>query len=382
MKTFAFIALLLSSASLVGLNFSNDFDKDLQKTLAAIKNADSLEALNNSPDSPNNLFHNLSEIKALDQTSLCESLEGLKNNDLALLENSLSEHKESLKLDCFETITKRINRFHAVQSRVFYQAVEKDNVFLKQQDKKTKSMAWSPFNQINSIGPKQTYFFKGTTAVKKGSVIYQKDLVTGSSDINTLQLAHGEIVLTFDDGPHPSRTQLIADTLDRHQVKAIFFAVGKNARAMPAVIKNVLSRDNVYGSHSDTHQQLTKISQAAAQTEIRQGHLSVVAAANSEDSGFFRFPYGARNTDLAAFVKNNTLSSFYWNMDSLDWKYSDNIVLYNQIVKEINRQQRGVILFHDIHQQTVTVLDQVLEKLYEAGYSIRLAVPSEWIEAR
>ncbi|MCB0348963.1 MAG: polysaccharide deacetylase family protein [Bdellovibrionales bacterium] len=381
MKTFVLVTLLLSSISLVGLSFSSDYDKDLHEAVKAIKSAKNLNELEQNPKGPKAYFASLESLASADIKDFCKSMAALRNDELSLFENLLDENQPKLQLTCYGEFKRRISNFQAVQSRVFYQSVAKDKAFLKQGGN-AEDMAWSPFAQIKSIGPKQEHFFKGVSAVEKGSVIYQKDLVTGSSNINRLKLNHGEIVLTFDDGPHPSRTEQVAEILDRHQVKAVFFALGQNARSLPNVIKNVIAKDNIYGSHSDTHKQLTAISNEAAQKEIRDGHRSVVAAANGEDSGFFRFPYGSRNTALATFVKENFLSSFFWNMDTLDWKYSDTIVLYNHIVSEVNREQRGVILFHDVHQQTVTVLDHFLEQLYEAGYSIRVAVPNEWIEAR
>jgi len=39
----------------------------------------------------------------------------------------------------------------------------------------------------------------------------------------TAPLRRKEVILTFDDGPHPRHTKKILDVLDRHCVKATFF---------------------------------------------------------------------------------------------------------------------------------------------------------------
>lgn len=112
-----------------------------------------------------------------------------------------------------------------------------------------------------------------------------------------------------------------------------------------------------------------------AKAEIKNGHLNVVAANDNIDSGFFRFPYGSSTPEIIGYLKKNFMVSFFWNMDTMDWKYADATKLYNHTVNEINREQKGVILFHDIHQQTVDVLDILLENLREAGYTVKIAVP-------
>ena len=41
--------------------------------------------------------------------------------------------------------------------------------------------------------------------------------------------SNNKIALTFDDGPHPIYTHRILDILDKYNIKATFFIVGKNA---------------------------------------------------------------------------------------------------------------------------------------------------------
>jgi peptidoglycan/xylan/chitin deacetylase (PgdA/CDA1 family) len=380
MKTFAVTLLLFSTFILFGLGFGTNYHEELSRTLVAIKTAKTLDELASNPFSPAKTFQNFLR-KPINNKSICKAFQNLAVKDLALLENFLIENKNELKITCFDLLMQKITRFHSVQNTMFFGMAEKDRSFL-QQGGSPEDMTWSPLNQIIPVGEKLPFFFKGTTTVTRSSVIYQRDLTTTSPDINKLYLEKGEIILSFDDGPHPTRTQQVLKTLKHHQVHALFFAIGSKAKEYPAIIKEVLNQDNIYGSHSNTHQKLPDLSELDAKEEIRRGHLNVTRASNGEDSGFFRFPYGARNTNLAQYLKTSGWSSFFWNMDSLDWKYSEPLTLYNNIVSEINREQKGIILFHDVHQQTVTVLNTVLENLYNAGYSIRIAVPIEWTETQ
>jgi peptidoglycan-N-acetylglucosamine deacetylase len=45
----------------------------------------------------------------------------------------------------------------------------------------------------------------------------------------TLELAPGEVVLTFDDGPRPGTTERVLEALAHECVHAAFFLVGRNA---------------------------------------------------------------------------------------------------------------------------------------------------------
>ena len=45
----------------------------------------------------------------------------------------------------------------------------------------------------------------------------------------TLPLADKEVVLTFDDGPYPSTTTSVLNTLERECVRATFFLIGRDS---------------------------------------------------------------------------------------------------------------------------------------------------------
>ena len=58
------------------------------------------------------------------------------------------------------------------------------------------------------------------------------------------------VALTFDDGPDPYHTPRVLDVLDRYQVKATFFMMGRNVERYPAVAREVLQRGHEIGNHS------------------------------------------------------------------------------------------------------------------------------------
>ena len=59
------------------------------------------------------------------------------------------------------------------------------------------------------------------------------------SSLHDIRLEDKEVILTFDDGPMPGKTERILATLDEFGVKAAFMMVGEMAQAHPAVARKV-----------------------------------------------------------------------------------------------------------------------------------------------
>ena len=61
------------------------------------------------------------------------------------------------------------------------------------------------------------------------------------------------ILLTFDDGPDEIYTEKLLDLLNKHDIKAIFFVVAKNAKKYPHLIKRMIDEGHEIGLHSLEH---------------------------------------------------------------------------------------------------------------------------------
>jgi len=178
-------------------------------------------------------------------------------------------------------------------------------------------------------------------------------------------LADDEIALTFDDGPHLTRTPRVLAILAAAHVKAMFFEIGRNAAAHPEVARGVLSAGHTVGSHTFSHPNMARIDERHAESEVESGDASVSLALGLPpgDLPFFRFPYGAKTPLEQGFVSKRGNTTVFWNMDSQDWKIRDPHRLFLNVLSELDRAKHGIILFHDIHEQTVIVLPHVLAEL-------------------
>ena len=77
-----------------------------------------------------------------------------------------------------------------------------------------------------------------------------------------------EIWLTFDDGPNPVHTKKVLSVLAAHNIKAVFFMVGRHCKLYPDTIKRVADGGHRIGNHTYNHKKLTILSRAQIKEEI------------------------------------------------------------------------------------------------------------------
>lgn len=64
------------------------------------------------------------------------------------------------------------------------------------------------------------------------------------------------VAITYDDGPYPPYTNQLLDILDRYQVKATFFEIGRNIEKHPEIVKMIVARGDELANHSYSHKDM------------------------------------------------------------------------------------------------------------------------------
>src|SRR5579883_1794658 len=187
------------------------------------------------------------------------------------------------------------------------------------------------------------------------------------------------VALTFDDGPHPRYTDQVLALLRKYGIRATFFELGTNLGTVSEtgeatlsknaeIARKVLADGHTIANHSFSHPVLPKLPEAQRQREIERTTqlLTLVAGHRPE---LFRAPYGARNQQILDEITADGMRSVMWNIDSLDWAdpIPESIVM--RVLHELNQRQKGIILFHDIHKQSVMALSPVIEELQRQDYT-------------
>ncbi|MFZ6646608.1 polysaccharide deacetylase family protein [Undibacterium sp. TJN25] len=200
-----------------------------------------------------------------------------------------------------------------------------------------------------------------------------------STEIFGAGLPPKTVVLSFDDGPHPRYTAEIAAILKQYNVPGVFFEVGKNIGSVNAqgketlgsnakISRDLLAAGYALGNHSYSHALLSKQTGDSLHNEITQTD-QLLRAVDSKRAPLFRFPYGARNKEGMDLLTSLGLRSVMWNIDSLDWADPVPSSIADRVLSQVNKEKRGIILFHDIHDRSIKALPLVLDKLIADGYS-------------
>jgi peptidoglycan/xylan/chitin deacetylase (PgdA/CDA1 family) len=192
------------------------------------------------------------------------------------------------------------------------------------------------------------------------------------------------VALTFDDGPNPATTPIVLDILKKYGIKGTFFINGMrvDSDAARAVLHRILAEGHILANHSQHHLNLKTVSSSKLESEVMGTHEAILAAGGTPR--YFRFPFGSATCNAIAFVKSQGYAVVGWHLDSADWcfaagsghcsastfkyvpdNYRDDLVGY--AVSQAKAKNGGILLFHDIHPNTVAHLEQIIQNLQSAG---------------
>ncbi|MEY4617809.1 MAG: hypothetical protein RJB66_2769 [Pseudomonadota bacterium] len=354
--------LTLSLLSINLISCTSPVSKNIQGAVQANLSSQTTEEWNHSIYNPETMFE---EWRKLAQTltpedqnelgeSICKEILLLSPEHLTIFENELRD-PENTKLvkSCKAISLAEINNYY----------LSEQNLLRDNSDESTE-MGPSPKSGQLEVRVKRHDYSRGEVIVGGG-------------------LARKEIALTFDDGPSPWFTRSILASLHKVGAKAHFFSLGKNAKNYPSALQKAAMDGHMIGSHTFSHRCIGQfkscgranfgkvVSFENGVSEITRGHQAVHDAIGWIDP-IFRFPYGAHTPELRNYLKEHGIAEFFWSIDSLDWKAQSPQTLLNNALKELDREDGGVILFHDIQRRTAEMLPQFMEELHRRGYSVVL----------
>ena len=158
------------------------------------------------------------------------------------------------------------------------------------------------------------------------------------------------VALTFDDGPGPETTKVLA-ILKRYNVRATFFVVGRNVSTNPAVLRRVAADGHLVANHSYSHVSFATLSHAQ---QVRQldAASDVIAATVRTRPCWFRPPYGAMSSSTVSAARSQGLSTALWNVDTRDWAASTRLNSTDYLAiraraRAGTRLTHPMVLFHD-----------------------------------
>lgn len=199
-------------------------------------------------------------------------------------------------------------------------------------------------------------------------------------------VAH-KVYLTFDDGPGDT-TEEILDILDRYNVKATFFVVGKEGEQAQEAMRKIVEAGHTLGMHSYTHKYdeiYASVENFAADFEKEQNYIYEVTGVKSM---VYRFPGGSSNTvsqtDMrlfAEYLDSQGVRFFDWNISSGDG--GSFLVPVETLIENctatIKNHGTSVVLMHDVPGKTTTreALPKIIETIQAMDDTVLLPITED-----
>jgi len=192
-------------------------------------------------------------------------------------------------------------------------------------------------------------------------------------DALTAPARPGELALTFDDGPSPTWTPKLLDTLASHGVHATFFLLGGFAQQQPDLVRRIAAGGHLIGNHSWSHPDLSRTSARRVREELARTS-DLLEQTVGAPVRYFRPPFGARRPVVFRIARDLGLMPVLWNTMTNDWSEPAADQITARLAEKIDRltaKGRAVnIVLHDgghhalstNREPSVTAADQLIAR--------------------
>lgn len=181
------------------------------------------------------------------------------------------------------------------------------------------------------------------------------------------------IYLTFDAGYENGSTPAILDALKKHNVPATFFLVGNYLTTSPDLVKRMAAEGHTVANHTFHHPDMSKISTKETFAEELQSLETLYQQVTGQTmKKYYRPPQGKYSEANLQMAKELGYHTFFWSLAYVDW-YEDKQPTHEEAFKKLlGRIHPGaIVLLHSTSHTNAEILDELLTKWEEMGYSFR-----------
>lgn len=180
-----------------------------------------------------------------------------------------------------------------------------------------------------------------------------------------------KIYLTFDAGFENGNTPAILASLKKHNVKATFFVVGNYIETSPDLVKQMLADGHTVGNHTYHHPDMSSISSMEEfSKEIKDLEVLFEQTTGQTLTKFYRPPQGKYSEENLKMAQQLGYKTFFWSLAYVDWYQNDQPTKEEAFSKLLTRIHPGaIVLLHSTSSTNAEILDELLTKWEEMGYS-------------
>jgi peptidoglycan-N-acetylglucosamine deacetylase len=190
---------------------------------------------------------------------------------------------------------------------------------------------------------------------------------------------HGDLLVTFDDGPHPDYTPRLLDLLDEYDVRALFFVIGDRAEERPDLVQAYHERGHVVANHTYTHLNDSKggrYSRSQVAEDINRC-CDLVRRVTGRATDQFRPPRGELNTKTWGAARDTGHRLMLWSIEGGEWgrrKHWPAAEISAYITKNV--QKRDILLLHDDNEKSLVVMSDFLKIMKRKKFDLFSGVTS------
>lgn len=183
--------------------------------------------------------------------------------------------------------------------------------------------------------------------------------------------AHKRLYLTFDAGYENGCTAPILDTLKQHQVPAAFFVVGHYLESAPDLVKRMAAEGHTVANHTYSHPDMSAIAgESAFLHELSRVEEKYQELTGQEMPKYYRPPQGKYSESNLKMAHAAGYHTFFWSLAYVDWYVDKQPTREQALEKLVGRVHNGaVVLLHSTSATNAAVLDEVITKWKEMGYT-------------
>ena len=179
------------------------------------------------------------------------------------------------------------------------------------------------------------------------------------------------LYLTFDAGYENGNTPAILDALKKHQAPAAFFVVGNFLETSPDLVRRMVEEGHIVGNHTYHHPDMSQISSLESfEEELASLEELFYSITGEEMAKYYRPPQGKYSTANLQMAKDLGYRTFFWSLAYVDWYQDDQPTHEEAFEKLLGRIHPGaVVLLHSTSKTNAEILDELLTKWEEMGYT-------------
>ena len=178
------------------------------------------------------------------------------------------------------------------------------------------------------------------------------------------------LYLTFDAGYENGNTAPILDALKNHNAPGTFFVVGSYIQNNPELIQRMVDEGHAVGNHTYHHPDMSQKGETAFKKELTDLAALFEATTGVQMPLLYRPPEGKFSDDNLKWAQELGYKTIFWSLAYVDWKQDAQPSRADAFDKLMPRTHDGaIVLLHSTSSTNAAILDELLTKWEEQGYT-------------